>query len=132
MDPDTMKEAVDILIPISFFVMIAAIVIVPRYFRSLERQKMAETVRAAIERGQPLPPEVIAALTADTKRPRAPRNDLRRGVTLVAVALGLVVMGLVLGQSEPHALHGLVGAAAIPGFIGLAMIVIYLVEKPRS
>ena len=32
-----------ILVPISFFAMIAAIVIVPRYFRSMERQKMAET-----------------------------------------------------------------------------------------
>src|ERR1700757_2975043 len=112
MDPETMKEAVDVLIPISFFAMIAVIVIVPRYLKSLERQKMAETVRAAIDKGQPLPPEVVEALTPARRKPRTPGSDLRRGVTLVAVALGLVAMGLVLGQSEPHALHALVGAAA--------------------
>ena len=90
MSADTIKEAVDILIPISLFAMIAAIVIGPRYFKSLERQKMADTLRAAIERGQPLPPEVINLLTADAKPKASPQRDLRRGVILVAAALGLV------------------------------------------
>ena len=132
MDPVSTKEAVDVLVPLSFFAMIAVIVIVPRYFKSLERQKMADTVRAAIEKGQPLPPEVIAALTPNDRKIRTPAHDLRRGITLVAIALGLAAMGLILGQAEPHALHALVGAAAIPAFIGLPMIAIYLVEKPRA
>ena len=132
MTPDTIKEAFEILIPISLFAMIAAIVIVPRWFKSLERQKMAETVRVAIENGQPLPPEVIAALTAANRPVRAPGSDLRRGVTLVAVGLGLAAMGLVIGAGEHEALHPLIGVAAIPGFIGLAMIVIHYMEKPRG
>ena len=37
----------DELIPIALFAMIAAIVILPRYFRSQERQKMADTLRLA-------------------------------------------------------------------------------------
>src|SRR3989442_16041994 len=77
-----------ILVPIALFAMIAVIVVGPRYLKSLERQKMAETLGAAIEKGQSLPPEVIDVLTADAKPPPSPKRDLRRGVIFVAVALG--------------------------------------------
>ena len=78
MDDSVIKESVEILIPIALFAMIAAIVIVPRYFKSLERQKMTETVRLAIEKGQPLPPEVIEALTSRSQAVASPSRDLRR------------------------------------------------------
>jgi hypothetical protein len=132
MDPGVFSEAVDVMVPIALFAMVAAIVIVPRYFRSLERQKMAETVRVAIEKGQPLPPEVVEALTVGGRSEVTPGRDLRRGVTLIAVAFGLAVLGLVVGHGEHQAVHPLVGVAAIPGFIGLALIVIHLLEKPRT
>jgi hypothetical protein len=132
MDSGVLSEAVDVMIPIAAFAMVAAIVIVPRYFKSLERQKMADTVRLAIEKGQPLPPEVVEALTVGGKREPTPRRDLRRGVTLIAVAVGLAVFGLVIGHGEHQVVHPIVGVAAIPGFIGLALVVIYLLEKPRT
>ena len=56
-----MEGTIAVLIPFGFMAMIAAIVIAPRYFRSQERQKMAELLRASIERGQPLPQEMIDA-----------------------------------------------------------------------
>lgn len=122
------------LIPIAMFVMIAVIVVVPRYLQSLERRKMAETLRAAIEKGQPLPTELVDLLTADT-RPRPaplPQRDLRRGVILLAIAAGMVVMGLVIGQGEPDATYPMIGLAAIPGFIGLALIAISRVGRDRA
>ena len=122
----------EILIPLTFFAMIAAIVIGPRYLKSLERRKMAETLRAAIDKGQPLPPEVINMLTVDTKPPSSPQRDLRRGVILVAVALGLVAMGLLIGLGEPDATYPIIGVAAIPGFVGLALIAIAQLGKNRS
>jgi Na+/H+ antiporter NhaD/arsenite permease-like protein len=125
-------EPLEILIPLTFFAMIAAIVIGPRYLKSLERRKMADTLRAAIDKGQPLPPEVINLLTADARPPASPQRDLRRGVILVAVALGLVVMGLVVGQGEPDATYPMIGVAAIPGFIGLALIAIAQLGKDRT
>lgn len=125
-------EALEILIPLTFFAMIAAIAVGPRYLKSLERRKMADTLRAAIDKGQPLPPEVINLLTADAKPAPSPKRDLRRGVILAAVALGLVVMGLVIGQGEPDATYPIIGVAAIPGFIGLALIAIGLLDKDRS
>ena len=53
-----------ILVPLGFFAMVAAIVIVPRYLKSLERQKLQDTLRASIEKGAELPPEVVQAFSA--------------------------------------------------------------------
>ena len=59
----------DILVPLGFFAMIAAIVIVPRYLKSIERQKLQDTLRASIEKGAELPPEVVQALPFDDSTP---------------------------------------------------------------
>ena len=77
----------EILIPLAFFAMIAAIVIVPRYLKSIERQKLQDTLRASIEKGAELPPEVIAALTSDVKRQPSPYRDLRSGVIWLRAAI---------------------------------------------
>ena len=50
-------------IPIAFFIMIGAIVLVPAWLKSKERKEMQATLRSAIEKGQPLPPEVIDSLS---------------------------------------------------------------------
>lgn len=124
-----------ILVPITFFVMIAAIVIAPRYFKSQERQKMAETLRAAIERGEPLPSEVIDAMSTNVRAPGlppSPQRDLRVGVIWVAIALGLVVIGVIAGFEDPDATYWLIGIAALPGFIGAAFIALGLLNRPKS
>jgi hypothetical protein len=123
---------IGILVPIAFFAMIAVVVVGPRYLKSLERQKMADTLRAAIENGQPLPREAIDLLTASVRPPPSPKGDLRRGVIFVAVALGLVGMALAVGQGEPDATYPMIGVAAIPGCIGLALIAFGLLAKDRS
>src|SRR4051812_34308775 len=89
------------LVPLGLFAMIAAIVIAPGYFRSKERQKMAEALRAAIERGETLPPEVMTTLSATAKRAPSPARDLRTGIIWLAVAIGLAAFGLLLGFEEP-------------------------------
>ena len=125
----------EILIPISLFAMIAALVIVPRYFRSIERQKMADTLRVAIEKGQPLPTEVIEAMSSNVRSPGlppSPQRDLRTGIIWVGVALGLIALGLIVGFEEPDAAYWFMGFAAFPGFIGLAFIVLGLLNKPKS
>jgi hypothetical protein len=61
-----------ILIPLAPFLMVAAIVIVPAGCDARAREMQA-TVRAAIEKGQPLPPELVEALSKDVRRGRCPR-----------------------------------------------------------
>lgn len=122
----------EILVPLAFFAMIAAIVIAPSYLRSLERQKQQEILKAAIEKGQSLPPELIAAMSSDTRKPApSPERDLRRGIVWLGVAVGLAAFGWVLGFSEPDATYPLLAISAFPGFIGLAFIVISFLGRSR-
>ncbi|MFC3070220.1 DUF6249 domain-containing protein [Phenylobacterium soli] len=119
------------MVPIFFFAMIAAIVIVPRYFKSLERQKMADTLKAAIEKGQPLPTEVMDAISSGVKAPPSPQRDLRTGIVWLGVGIGLAGMGLALGFEEPDATFPLIGIACFPAFIGLAFIAMFFLNRGR-
>jgi hypothetical protein len=124
----------EVLIPITLFGMIAAIVILPRYFRSQERQKMAETLKAAIEKGQPIPGDIIDAMSSNVRMPdlpATPQRDLRTGIIWIGVALGLVALGLIVGFEEPDASYWFMGFAAFPGFIGLAFVVLSFLNRPK-
>lgn len=116
----------EIFVPIGFFAMIAAIVIVPNYLRVRERQEMQATVRAAIEKGQPLPPELVEALSKDvrSRTVSSAHRDMRIGVILLAVAAGIALTGIALGGINDNAMFGTVSGAAIPGMIGLAFVIL--------
>lgn len=120
----------EILIPLTLFVVVGAIFIVPRYFKSREREQVQQTVRAAIERGQPLPPEVIEAITRDIKPAHvvAPGRDLRRAVIWIAVALALIFMGYLASWEDGDGWYVGLGFAAIPGFVGLAYLAMGIIE----
>ena len=127
-----MAAIIGTMVPIFFFVMIAAIVIVPRYFKSIERQKMAETLKAAIEKGQPLPTEVMDAITSGVKAPPSPQRDLRTGIVWLGVGLGLAGMGWALSFEDPDATFPLLGIACFPAFIGLAFITMFFLNRNRQ
>jgi len=121
-------------VPIAFFIMIAAIVIVPGWLRSQERTRLHDTLKASIDKGQPIPPEVIEAITSDVKikRPPSPERDLRVGIIWLGVGIGLAAMGLALGFEEPDATYPMLGLAAFPGFIGLAFVAISFLGRGRQ
>ncbi|HEX8233388.1 MAG TPA: DUF6249 domain-containing protein [Caulobacteraceae bacterium] len=116
------------MIPISLFVVIGAIVVVPRYFKSREREEVQRTVRAAIERGQPLPPEVIEAITRDARPAHTPARDLRRAVIWIAVALAFVTIGYFASWEDGDGWYVGLAFAAIPGFVGLAYLAFSLID----
>ncbi|WP_374535104.1 DUF6249 domain-containing protein [Phenylobacterium sp.] len=120
-----------ILIPLGFFAMITAIVIVPRYLKSLERQRLQDTLRASIEKGAELPPEVVQALTSDAKPPPSPYRDLRAGIIWLGVAVGFAALGFAVSFEEPDALYPLLGVAAFPGFIGLALVALSFISRGK-
>jgi len=94
-------------------------------FRSIQqRQQMwHETARMAIERGQPLPP-MPADVQPPADEPPSKFNDLRAGLVLMGVGLGLF---LFLGALISRPL-GYVGA--IPGFIGVALVISSFFNRP--
>ena len=121
----------EILIPLAFFAMIAAIVLVPRYLKSVERQKLQDTLRASIEKGADLPVEVLEALTSDVKTPPSPYRDMRAGIIWLGVAVGFAALGFAVSFEEPDALYPMLGVAAFPGFIGLALIALSFVSRGK-
>ena len=123
-----------ILVPITLFLVIGAVIVAPRYFKSREREALQATLRAAIEKGQPLPPEVIDAISHDARPMPSAGRDLRAGIIWLGVAFGLVGCAYALGYSEDaaDAFWPTLAFAAFPGFIGLAYIVMSLLNRGRG
>jgi hypothetical protein len=114
----------EIIVPLGVFSMITAIVCLPFYFKSRERREMQATLRVAIEKGQPVPPEVIEAMTRAVKMPPTRLRDLRTGVIWLAIGIGI---GLATYFGD--FIHGDgdfdgIGIACIPAVIGVAFIVL--------
>lgn len=73
-----------------------------------------ETIRAALEKGQAVPPELLSP----NGQAKEPRDDRRTGAILVAVAVGVFIFLTMFG------LGNLAYAAAIPGCLGLAFLLV--------
>lgn len=123
---------VEIAVPLAFFSMIAAIVLVPTWLKSRDRRDMQETARHAIDKGQALPPELIESLSrAGRTRVATAHTDLRTGVIWLAIAAGVATFGWAVGYEEAEAIHPLMGLAAIPGFLGLAFVILSFFNKTK-
>lgn len=121
---------------------IVAIILGPSYLKSRERRELQTTVRAAIDKGQPLPPEVIEAMGREaTKNLSSRTRDIRRGIIWLAVGVGLAAFGFIgemgwsndsWGDGPAHIGNGLFGLACIPTTIGLAFIVLSFFNKNKD
>ena len=116
---------------------LAAIVTVSAlFFQHRKRQLWHETARIALEKGQPLPPMpptdeelesrppagVSFAEWNEAKRAESRRHDFKGGLVLIAVGLGLSLM-VPPGNNA---------VGAIPGLIGVALLVNALIERVSS
>ena len=120
-----------VLICLIIFGSFASLFIVPRYFKNREREKMQDTIRAAIDKGQQLPPDLIEAMTRDVRPASSPQRDIRLGIIWLAIAAGLGALGWVGGDFADDAVQATVALAAIPGTIGLAFIVLSFFSKSK-
>ena len=129
-----MIEWVPIIAITSFWGAVVALVLVPRYFKSRERQALQSTLRAAIEKGQPLPPEMIDAMSRDARPAPSGARDLRAGIVWLGIAAGLVGFAYALGYSGDgaEAFWPMIGIACIPGFIGVAYVTIAMFNRGKG
>jgi hypothetical protein len=124
---------VEVIVPLAFFTMVAAIVLVPGWLKSRDRQDMQQTVRHALDKGQALPAELVEALARAARgRIATAHTDLRTGVIWLAIAAGIATFGWAVGFEEHEAVGPMLGIAAIPGFIGLAFVLLSFFNKTKA
>ncbi len=122
MDVAVVALFIPIVSVISFFAFLTVIIVRLSNNRRAAREKLYEIARTAVDKGHPLPPEVISVLADTPGSRRSAFSDLRAGVICLAGGLGFCVFGLLLSRLAHDALEPIVGVGAIPAFIGVALI----------
>jgi hypothetical protein len=119
--PEILIPIVAILASFGFPVLIVGIF----YYSRFRKDKMLhETLRTMIDKGVSIPPELLKPAEAERK-PRQ-RNDLRSGMILVAVGIGLVVM---LNTAHNKTMSGV---GFIPLLIGVAFLIVWKLDRKKS
>lgn len=121
---------VEIFIPLTFFAMIVAVVWLSLHFGLKKRIEIFQTLRFALEKGQPIPPETLEAMT----RMGSPLADLRRGIIFLAIAGAFAGVAGIVASGEPDAVRPLLGVGVFPLFLGLAFLGLHFFanDKKRS
>lgn len=133
--------AVEDFIPIfaifAVFGTITAIVVGPTFLKYREKKEMQQTVRTAIDKGQPLPPELVDAMTKDVqKRLPSRTKDIRHGIIWLAVGIGLAAFSVVNEMDGDNwggpFDNNLMGIACIPITIGIAFIILSFFNSSKD
>jgi hypothetical protein len=123
---------VEILVPLGSFVMIVAIVVAVVWGNVQGRKELNETIRRAIDSGQPLSPEALSAL----QKPERPASqDLRSGVILTALGIGFGLCSVVFGEGDFGAGgsgQGFAIAAIIVSSIGIGQLIAAWLRRERK
>lgn len=124
----------EIIIPLAFFAMIAAIVLIPIWLRERTKQSAHQLISQALERGQTLDPALMERLTQSTaprqQNQSAPRRTLGNGIILLALGVAFGVAGAFNGDFDPVAgeFGGMMIPALILGVLGLAFTVLAIID----
>jgi hypothetical protein len=116
---DTLIPIVAIIFTFGMPVAIVAIVVISRHRR---KRMLHETIRAMIEKGVTIPPEL---LQSEHEPKPGQKNDFRNGLVLIAVGLGLTLSYAIKGY--PPLIAGL-----IPLLIGVAFLVTWKVAGSKN
>ncbi len=113
-------------IPIVGFIAFGATICLWLYFRYRARQDMQGTIRAAIDKGQELSPDLIEQL-AGPKRPAD--RDLRLGIIGIAIAVATSMFGIMIPEAGDEAMQVFLGLSAFPFILGLAFLLMHKLRQ---
>jgi lipid-A-disaccharide synthase-like uncharacterized protein len=106
-----------------------AIVALVAYFRARKQKMLHETLRAIVEKGLPIPPELLHSSRHEGNSAASGQDDpdtaLRQGLLLVAAGLGICIW-LLIKSSDSW------GLGFIPLLIGVSFLVEWLIAKRKS
>jgi hypothetical protein len=113
---------VEIIVPVAFFVCVAIIGALFLVGYSRYTAQRHETLRAMVEKGMQIPPELLG----HAKRPPSPARDRRRGILLICAGIGIGLF-LILADGEEGASMGLV-----PILIGVGYLIVAKLEGRKE
>lgn len=119
----------DILVPFFFFTTLAVVIYVVSVFNARKRKTIHETIRHAIDSGQPISSELIEKMSAVTDPVRA---DLRRGTLFIAFGVAFAALAVVIGIQEGEAIFPMFGVAGFPIIMGLAYLGLWAGAKKNA
>lgn len=93
------------------------------FFSYIKARSLHKTVRMMVEKGQPVPEALFAAPHTPAKQ----RSDMRRGVTLVMIGLGIMLFLAAVNEFE----GGGWALGLIPFMIGAGYLAIWFMEGNR-
>jgi hypothetical protein len=108
------------------FAFVIAIVAINHVNARRKAELRHETIRLALEKGQPLPPELLNMPATVEQKPKS--NDRKAGLILIAVGVGLYFF-FSAGGWESRIPGNLRWVALIPGLIGVALLINWFFER---
>jgi hypothetical protein len=109
---------------LSIFGAPVAIVIMIGIFSMIATRMRQRTIRMMVEKGQPVPAELLAPATRGIRR----RSDARRGVVWTMVGLGLMIWLAAVNDWE----GGAWSFGLIPFLIGLGYLIVWKLENKKD
>jgi hypothetical protein len=116
--------AIVAVVMLSIFGAPVLIVAVIMYFGFSKNRMMHRTIRMMVEKGQPVPPALLAPPAPAQRQ----RSDMRRGVVLVMVGLGITLFLGAVNDWE----GGAWALGVIPFLIGLGYLLVWKLEGKKD
>src|SRR4029453_8907186 len=127
-DLDQMRNLVAIpivaIVFLSIFGAPVAIVVMVGIFSMIATRMRQRTIRMMVEKGQPVPAELLAPAARGIRR----RSDVRRGVVWTVVGLGLMIWLAAVNDWE----GGAWSFGLIPFLIGLGYLIVWKLENKKD
>jgi hypothetical protein len=119
------------LIPIAGMAFVLGIILIGALEKAHKDKLRHETIQRALDKGQPLPPELIEGKPLPSEFfalfARKARDDRRGGLIAIAVGVGLFVFfGAMRAEGVPDGLKWL---GLIPGLVGVALLINWALER---
>lgn len=111
---------VEILVPITFFLLILGVVFIAHYLRYKQNIELQTTIRLMVEKGTPVPLELIVPKETNTNY----LKDMRRGLVLTLLGVTIPLAWAVSDPAHNNWVWGL-----IPLALGVAYIISARINK---
>jgi len=115
-------------VPFVFFAFLAAVILIPIWLRERTKQSAHRLISQALDKGQPLDPEIMRELTQGVGKsrpqPSQPRRTLGSAVVLLALAGAFGGIALIHHDAESWT----VVPALIVGAVGLAFLLLAIID----